>query len=218
MMGLKFLVNAVARKPALLALALALPLLQGCPALIVGGVATGVLVADDRRTIGAQTDDKAIGLKVDQRINEAFGERAHINVNPYNRRVLLTGEVPDEKAKADVARLAGEIENVSGVVNEVRVGLNSPLVNRSNDAFITSKVKGNFVDDAGVQVNTIKVVTEAGAVYLMGLVTHEEGDRAAAVAARTSGVAQVVRVFEYIATAPRQPGAAPAQPAEPVRK
>ncbi len=208
-MGLKLLANAAARRSALLALGLALPLLQGCPALIVGGVATGVLVADDRRTIGAQTDDKAIGLKVDQRISEAYGERVHVNVNPYNRRVLLTGEVPDEKTKADVERIAGGVENVSGVVNEVRIGLNTPLANRSNDAFITSKVKGNFVDDAGVQVNTIKVVTEAGVVYLMGLVTHEEGDRASAVAARTSGVVQVVRVFEYIAQAPaRQPAGA----------
>jgi osmotically-inducible protein OsmY len=198
--------------PALLALMLVLPLLQGCPAVLIGGVATGVLVADDRRTLGAQTDDKTIGLRVEQRIGEAYGDRVHVDVNPYNRRVLLTGEVPDEKAKADVARIAGGVENVAAVINEVQIGLNSPLANRSNDAFITSKVKGNFVDDSGVLVNAFKVVTEAGVVYLMGLVTHEEGDRASAVAARTSGVVQVVRVFEYIPVAPSRMGDAKPAP------
>jgi osmotically-inducible protein OsmY len=194
-----------ARGPAraLLALVLILPALQGCLPVVAGGVAAGVLVADDRRTLGAQTDDKAIGLKVDYRINEVYGDRVHVNIHPYNRRVLLTGEVPDEKVKADVARIAGSVENVAAVINEVQVGLNAPVAARTNDAFITSKVKANFVDDAGVQVNAFSVATEAGVVYLMGLVTRDEGDRASQVAARTSGVRQVVRVFEYIPVAPR---------------
>jgi osmotically-inducible protein OsmY len=193
--------------PALLAIALTVPLLQGCFPVIAGGVAAGVLAADDRRTLGAQTDDKAIGLKVDKAINDVYGDRVHININPYNRRVLLTGEVPDEKAKAEVARIASGIENVKVVINEVQVGPNASVAGRSNDAVITSLVKGNFVDDQQVLANAFKVVTEANVVYLMGLVTRAEGDRASQVAARTRGVKQVVRVFEYIEQAPRQASA-----------
>jgi len=193
-------------RPALIAAALALPLLQGCFPLIAGGVAAGVLVADDRRTLGAQTDDKAIGLKVDNRINEVYGDKVHVNVNPYNRRVLLTGEVPDEKVQADVARIAGGVENVLAVLNEVKVAGNASIASRSNDAILTSKVKGNFIDERNLLANAFKVVSEDGVVYLMGLVTREEGDLAATVASRTSGVKQVVRVFEYIPVAPRKTG------------
>ncbi|MDB5807775.1 MAG: hypothetical protein JWN73_5097 [Betaproteobacteria bacterium] len=188
---------------ALLAVALAVPLLQGCIPLIVGGAAAGAIAASDRRSVGTQADDKAIGFKVDSAINDAFRDRVHINVNPYNRRVLLTGEVPDERVKAEVARIAAGVENVREVLNEVQVGLNSSIANRSNDALITSVVKGNMVDDAAVPASVIKVTTEANVVYLQGMVTRQEADAASAAAARSRGVSQVVRVFEYIAEAPR---------------
>lgn len=195
-----------AAMPALLAVALAVPLLQGCLPVVAGGVAAGVLAADDRRSLGAQADDKVIGARVDKAINDAYGDRVHVNINPFNGRVLLTGEVPDEKAKAEVARLAGGVEKVKTVVNEVVVGPNASVAGRSNDAVITSLVKGNFVDDKDILANAFKVVTEANVVYLMGLVTREEGDRASQVAARSRGVKQVVRVFEYIEQAPRRAG------------
>jgi osmotically-inducible protein OsmY len=192
--------------PLALAALLALPLLQGCVPLIVGGVAAGAIAVDDRRSLGTQTDDKSIGFTVDKNINDVYGDRAHVNVNPFNRRVLLTGEVPDDKARQDVARIASTVQNVREVINEVQVAGNASMTSRSNDAFITSKVKGNFVDDKDILANAFKVTTEAGVVYLQGLVTREEGDRASAVAARTSGVKQVVRVFEYIEKAPRSTG------------
>lgn len=198
----------------LLAAALALPLLQGCIPLVVGGVAAGAIAATDRRSVGTQADDKAIGFKVDRAIDEVYRDRAHVNVNPYNRRVLLTGEVPDEKARADVARLAAGVENVREVINEVQIGINSSIANRSNDAVITSIVKGNMVDDASVPAAAIKVTTEANVVYLQGLVTREEGEAAAGAAARSRGVSQVVKVFEYIAA---PPAAAPAQGQTPAR-
>lgn len=186
----------------LVAAVLALPLLQGCIPLVVGGVAAGAIAATDRRSVGTQADDKAIGFKVDRAINDVYHDRAHVNINPYNRRVLLTGEVPDEKAKADVARIAAGVENVRDVVNEVQVGMNSTIANRSNDAVITSIVKGNMVDDSDVPAAAIKVTTEANVVYLQGLVTQQEGDAAAAAAARSRGVNQVVKVFEYVAAPP----------------
>ena len=187
-----------------LVLALLLPVLQGCFPVIAGGIAAGALTVDDRRTLGAQTEDKAILLKAEGRISERFGNRANVNVTSFNRKVLLTGEVPDVVAKVDAERIAGGVENVASIFNELQIAGVSSIGARTNDAILTGKVKGNFVDDREVLANAFKVVTEAGVVYLMGLVTREEGDRAAQVAARTSGVKQVVKVFEYVAVAPRK--------------
>ena len=188
----------------LLVLALLVPVMQGCVPVIAGGIAAGALSADDRRTLGAQTEDRSIILKAEGRISERFGNRANVNVTSFNRKVLLTGEVPDVAAKIDAERIAGGVENVASIVNELQVAGVSSIGARTNDAILTGKVKGNFVDDKDVLANAFKVVTEGGVVYLMGLVTREEGDRAAQVAARTSGVKQVVKVFEYIAVAPRK--------------
>ena len=190
--------------PLLLALALTAPLLQGCFPIIAGGLAAGALAIDDRRTLGAQTEDKAILAKAESRIAEKFGNRANVNVTSFNRKVLLTGEVPDAAARADAAQIAGAVENVASVVNELQIGGVSSLTARTSDSILTAKVKGNFVDDKELLANAFKVVSEASVVYLMGLVTREEGDRAASVAARTSGVKQVVKVFDYIAVAPRK--------------
>ena len=190
--------------PLLLALALTAPLLQGCFPIIAGGLAAGALAIDDRRTLGAQTEDKAILAKAESRIAEKFGNRANVNVTSFNRKVLLTGEVPDAAARAEAAQIAGAVENVASVVNELQIGGVSSLTARTSDSILTAKVKGNFVDDKELLANAFKVVSEASVVYLMGLVTREEGDRAASVAARTSGVKQVVKVFDYIAVAPRK--------------
>lgn len=187
-----------------LVLALLVPVMQGCVPVIAGGIAAGALSADDRRTLGAQTEDRSIILKAEGRISERFGNRANVNVTSFNRKVLLTGEVPDASAKTDAERIAGGVENVASIVNELQIAGVSSIGARTNDAILTGKVKGNFVDDKDVLANAFKVVTEGGVVYLMGLVTREEGDRAAQVAARTSGVKQVVKVFEYIAVAPRK--------------
>ena len=187
-----------------LLLALLLPVLQGCFPVIAGGIAAGAMSADDRRTLGAQTEDKAIMLKAEGRISEKFGRRANVNVTSFNRRVLLTGEVPDVLSKGEAERIAGGVENVAAIVNELQIAGVSSLGARTGDSILTGKVKGNFVDDKDVLANAFKVVTEGTVVYLMGLVTREEGERAAQVAARTSGVRQVVKVFEYIAVAPRR--------------
>jgi osmotically-inducible protein OsmY len=189
---------------ALVAALAAVPLLQGCFPLIAGGAAAGVLAVDDRRTLAIQAEDRTIYAKANSRIGERFPDRVNVSVTSFNRRVLLTGEVPDAATRAEVEKVAGGVENVALVINELQIGGLSSLTSRSNDAIITGKVKGNFVDDRETLANAFKVVTEASVVYLMGLVTREEGERAASVAARTSGVKQVVKVYEYIATAPRR--------------
>ena len=182
------------------------PLLQGCFPVLAGGMAAGVLAIDDRRTLATQAEDKTIFAKAESRIGERFGDKVHINVTSFNRRVLLTGEVPDDKTRAEIERVVGGVENVGNIVNELQVAGISSLTARTNDSIITGKVKGNFIDQRDMHANAFKVVTEASVVYLMGLVTRAEGDRAASVAARTSGVKRVVMVFEYVPAVPQQPG------------
>lgn len=191
---------AVARRPLALILvcgAVAVSL-QGCFAMMAGGVVAGTLAATDRRTLGAQTEDKAIIVKGEARIPGVVGEAGHVNVTSFNRKVLLTGEVPSEAAKEAAGREAASIEGVQSVVNELAVSGASGFGSRSNDSLITGKVKASFVDNKTLYANAIKVVTERGIVYLMGRVTENEGNLAAEIARGVSGVQKVVKVFEYI--------------------
>lgn len=170
----------------------------GCIELAVGSAVMGGFAATDRRTFGAQTEDKAIVLKGEGRLSQVFGKAAHINVTSFNRRALLTGEVADDNARQLAEREIRAIDGVVHVVNEIQIAPLSDLSARSNDALITTKVKASFVDTGGLSANSFKVVTEAGTVFLMGRVTQREGALAADVASRTSGVRKVVKVFDYI--------------------
>ncbi|WP_136413615.1 MULTISPECIES: BON domain-containing protein [Oxalobacteraceae] len=172
--------------------------LQGCIEMAVGTAVVGTLAATDRRTFGAQTEDKAILVKGEARAANAVGDAGHVNVASFNRKVLLTGEVRDEAMKAAVEREVGSIEGVQSIVNELEVGGVSSFTSRSNDSLITGKVKASFVDAKDIYANSIKVVTERGTVYLMGRVTQREGRIAADVARGVSGVHKVVKVFDYI--------------------
>lgn len=172
--------------------------LSGCVPAVAVGVGAGALMADDRRTSSTYLMDEEIELKAAGRIREAYKEGVHVNVTSYNRRVLLTGETADAGARAKAEQIAREVPNVREVQNEVLLAGVSTIMARSNDAYITTKVKARFLDDRRFSANHIKVVTEAGTVFLMGLVKREEGNAAAEVAAKTSGVGKVVKVFEYI--------------------
>jgi osmotically-inducible protein OsmY len=186
-------------RTAIIALLSALPFLQGCGALLAGtAAATGVVVSQDRRTMGAMTEDEAIGIKAAGRISERFKEGIHVNVVSFNRMVLLTGEVPDEATRTEVERIAWSVENVRGVHNELVVAGASSFTARSNDSLITTNVKARFFDSQKFNVLHVKVVTENSVVYLMGLVTKQEADEATEIARTTSGVQKVVRLFEYI--------------------
>jgi osmotically-inducible protein OsmY len=172
--------------------------LQGCVALALGGAVAGGFAATDRRTLGAQTEDKAIIVKAETRVPAVVGQDGHVNITSYNRKVLLTGEVRDDAAKAAAEKEVQAIQNVHSVANELAVGAPSTFSARSNDTFITSKVIASLVDAKDVFGNSIKVVTERGNVYLMGRVTEREGKRAGEIAAGVNGVQKVVKVFEYI--------------------
>ncbi|RJG03058.1 BON domain-containing protein [Noviherbaspirillum sedimenti] len=172
--------------------------LQGCLALAAGGTVVGTLSATDRRTLGAQTEDRGIMIKGETRVGKLVGDAGHVNVNAFNRRVLLTGEVRDAQMKEAVEREVAAIEGVESVVNELAIDFLSSLTTRSNDALITGKVKASFVDAKDLFANSFKVVTERGIVYLMGRVTEREAVRGAQVAAGVGGVNKVVRMFEYL--------------------
>jgi osmotically-inducible protein OsmY len=172
--------------------------LSGCFGLIVGAGITGAVSAVDRRTLGAQTEDKSVTVKAELKMREVTGGDGNINVTSFNRKVLLTGEVRDAAMKAAAEREVRKIENVVSVINELEISGASSYTSRSNDALITTKVKASLVDMKTVSAISFKVTTERGVVYLMGLVTPREGNIAADVAKGVSGVTRVVKIFEYI--------------------
>jgi osmotically-inducible protein OsmY len=172
--------------------------LGGCIEMALGTAVVGTIAATDRRTFGAQTEDKAIALKGESRIANMPGGAGHVNISSFNRKVLLTGEVPDEATKAEVERQITDIEGVQSIVNELVISGASSFASRSSDTLITGKVKASLIDARDISANSFKVVTENGVVYLMGRVTQREGNRAAEVARGVSGVQKVVKVFEYI--------------------
>lgn len=173
-------------------------LLTGCPLLFVGGAALGVKTALDRRSTGAQVEDQTLELKVKQMIVDAVGNDGHINVTSYNRQVLLTGEVSSSEIKGRAQNAALQVANIKGVVNALAVGPNTTMGSRSNDTYITGRVKSALASADGVSAADVKVVTERSVVYLLGLVTVREAQMAGDVAASVDGVQKVVRVFEII--------------------
>jgi osmotically-inducible protein OsmY len=194
--------------------------LAGCFGAAAVGVGAGALAYADRRLTEVQLTDEGIEIRAALRISEKLGDRVHVNVTSYNRTVLLTGEVPDAAAKAEVEQQVAAVANVKAISNELLVGGISSFASRSNDTYITSKVKARFIDANKFAANHVKVVTENAVVYLMGLVTQGESAAAVEVARTTAGVQKVVRVFELISddearrlSAVGGPGAAKPAPA-----
>lgn len=171
---------------------LAVPMMMG------GAMVGGGLVATDRRTSGTQLEDEGIELRAASRIRDNLGDRVHVNVTSYNRRVLLSGEVPSAQDQQLVEQVVSGVENVQAVVNELAVLGNATLGQRSSDTLVTGKVKAGLVDAKDLYANAFKVVTERGTTYLLGRVTQREADRATDITRAVSGVQKVVRVFEII--------------------
>ena len=188
---------------------LAVPL-QGCIEMAVVGAGAAALSAVDRRSTGAQVDDEGIELRATNRVSERFGDKVHVNITSFNRSVLVTGEVPDAKAKAEIEKIISGTVNVRSVTNDLQVVGGTSLSSRASDATTTGKVKARFLDANRFNPLLVKVITEASVVYLMGIVTESEGAAAVDVARTTGGVRKVVKVFEYCkptdaVCAPRKP-------------
>ena len=181
---------------AIAAAAAAASMLQGCFPLVATGVGATALVATDRRTTGIYIEDESIELKALRALSRF--QSAHVNATSYNRRVLLTGEAPSEEAKKQIEDTVRGIDNVKEVVNEVQIAGASSYASRGADSLITSNVKARMVNNGKFSPLHVKVITEAGVVYLMGLVDRQEADAAVEVARTTSGVSRVVKAFEYL--------------------
>ncbi len=185
------------RIAALLLMAVSTLLLQGCFTLAATGIGATVMMVDDRRSAGIYIEDENIELKSRIRLFDKFSD-GHVNATSYNLSVLLTGEVPSEQMKKDIEQTIRGIASVKSVQNELLIAGNTSLASRSSDTLVTTNTKARFINNGKFSINHVKVVTEAGTVFLMGLVTREEGDAAAELARTTSGVSRVVKVFEYI--------------------
>jgi osmotically-inducible protein OsmY len=176
--------------------------LAGCGAVVVGGAVATAKIAHDRRTTGVQVEDQAIFLKAIQLrdSNETLKQKTNINVDVYNRQVLLTGQAAEMAIVEQFKRDVENIENVRRVFNEVIVGAESTWGEATSDAYLTAKVKLALfnVDMDGFDPTRIKVTSSQGSVYLMGLVTPAEADAATEEVRYVSGVKRVVKLFEYV--------------------
>ena len=172
--------------------------LQGCVPMVIGaGGAAAYSSLEDRRTTGTQIDDESIEVRASNRIGDRFGSTVHVNVTSYGRQALLTGEVPDDKARTEVEKIVRAVPTVRDVTNDLQIAGISSYGARANDSYLTTKVRGGLLDTKRVSPVHLKVVTEAGVVYLMGIVTEAEADEAVNIARNTGGVRKVVKVFEY---------------------
>jgi osmotically-inducible protein OsmY len=179
--------------------------LQGCVPVVIGaGGAAAYSSLEDRRSAGTQIDDESIEVRASNRVSDRFGGTVHINVTSYNRVALITGEVPDERARGETEKIVRAVPTVREVTNDLQISGISSLASRGNDSYLTLKVRGRLLDAKALSQVHIKVVTESGVVYLMGLVTQTEADEAVELARNTGGVRKVVKVFEYCVEASDQ--------------
>ena len=198
---MKLVLSAALRRP-LLGLALGAALcasLQGCVPLVVGATAVGSMAAVDRRSLGMQTDDKTIELKGEGRASKITGDKGRVAVTSYNRMVVLSGEVSDEKMKAEVQAQIATLGDLKKIENDLEVAPVSTVSARSSDLLITSKVKAAIIDTKDLYISAFKVHTDRGVVYLLGRVTQREAKLGAEVARNAaSDIRKVVKLFEYI--------------------
>lgn len=174
--------------------------LPACTAVVATGATTGVALAHDRRTAGSVIEDESIELKALNAFMEddELWKQSHLNITSYNGIVLLTGESPTPMLRATAERIAREIPKVRDVHNEITVAAPSSLLTRSSDSLITTRIKARMIGDEQIDPTRVKVITENGAVFLMGIVRRQEAELSTEIARETSGVQRVVKIFEYI--------------------
>ncbi len=176
------------------------PVLQGCAAVVVGGAATSAIVAaQDRRTTGTIVEDKSIQLKAMQTVSDVSGDDANVHVSAvsYNNNVLLIGQAPSRSVRGDIVQKVKNIEKVKQVHDEIVLKEPSSVLQRSTDSWITTRIKSEMAVTKDVNPTRIKVVTEDGIVYLMGIVKPVEEEITVDIARHVKGVKKVVKIFEY---------------------
>jgi len=176
-----------------------LTMLNGCVLLVGGAAVGGGLVAADRRTVGIQLEDDKIESRVNSALIDNIPKGAmNVNVTSYNRKVLLAGQVKTGEQRATAEAVAGKVENVREVVNELTVGELATLGDRTDDTLLSGKVKTALLGAEGVPTEVVRTTVEQGVVYLLGKVTPSEAEAAATAASRVSGVRRVVKLFDLI--------------------
>ncbi|CAH9063426.1 hypothetical protein PSECIP111951_03253 [Pseudoalteromonas holothuriae] len=175
-------------------------LLQGCAAAVVAGTAGAISAADDRRTIGSQLDDNNIEIKgmIAIRNIERLADHANISLISVNGVALMVGQVANVEMKQQAQHALKSIPAIRQIHNQLRVISNIGVATQTHDVWLTSKVKTKLLAADDVSGNNIKVVTENGEVFLMGLVSQAEANRAVDIARHVNGVTRVVKAFEYL--------------------
>ena len=171
---------------------------SGCAPLAVGGAVGGGLIASGQRTAGSILEDQAIETKAFLAVQSELSGDVNAGITSFNRNVLLTGQAPTEKMKARVEEIVRDLENIRKVYNEIQIGGASSFSTRASDALLTTRVKAVLIgiQDPGFSALQVKVVTEKGAVYLLGIISKENAALAVDAARNVSGVLRVVKVFE----------------------
>lgn len=173
-------------------------LLQACAAAVVVGTGVAVSAGTDRRTLGAQVDDKGLYLKIVHVLSEdeELWTASKISVEVLNARVLLIGQTPEQRYANRATELTRNVEGVVEVLNEMRLKEPVSLSTRSNDTWITTKIRSKLLTNPEIPLNKIRVTTEDSEVFLIGIVTKEEEDIAVDIARHEKGVSKVIKVFE----------------------
>ncbi len=171
---------------------------SGCAPIVIGGAVAAVAMTEDRRSTGVFIDDENIENRATLKVKSRFGSQVHINITSYNLHVLISGEVGSEALKQQVEEEVRSTGKITRIHNELVVGPLAGVLAVSNDTRLTALVKTRFLEANRFQINHVKVVTEAGVVFLMGIVRRAEADAASQLASTTSGVRSVVRLFEYL--------------------
>lgn len=153
----------------------------------------------DKRSLKTTADDQAITQHAEMKLygDRTIDENAHIIVASFNYNVLLAGQAPTPELRTKATDLVQSIPKIKRIYNEITISQPTSAFTRSQDAWTTAKVKATLMTRAGLDTTKIKVITENGVVYLLGIVTHAQADRAVAVARQVTGVKRVVKLFEY---------------------
>ncbi|NRP37127.1 Osmotically-inducible protein Y precursor [Marinobacterium sp. xm-d-579] len=187
-------------KKVLATLVMTTTLVTGCSTIVSSSREEPIREDIGNRTLGNIIEDEAIELKV--RVNLSKGSaplaQSHINVKSFNGQVLLTGQVPNENVRQEAEQIVGQTREVKRIHNELEIAGPSSTIVRSNDIYLTSRVKLKLLSDKSIEGLRVKVVTENGIVYLMGLVSQREADQAVAIVREVPGVQRIVKVFEYV--------------------
>jgi len=174
--------------------------LQGCIAAAVVGVAGGATMASDNRTVGAQIDDQQIELTGYARLakHQGINENANLQIVSMNGSILLVGQVPNTYLRDEAIKILKSVNRVQQIHNQVRIGNEISIATKSNDIWLTSKIKTALFSSDHLDALNIKVVTENAEVFLLGLVSQQEANEAVNIARNISGVNRVIKVFEYV--------------------